>query len=97
MDQIRNVPFNDIVSVYNGQNFTIDGLTNRGVDHMGTISIMVMDPDVLRVKIAVCWKQRTRVIGEDQNLNGVLEGPEDINGNGEIDSPCMMAGAVIFH
>lgn len=96
MDRVRNSPFEDIVPVYNGQNFTIDALTNRGVEHMGTISITVLDPDLLRVKIAVSWRQRNIVMGEDQNLNGILDGAEDVNGNGEMDSPCMLAGAVIF-
>lgn len=97
MDQVRNSPFDDVVPVYNGRNFTVAGLTNTGVEHQGTIEIFVLDPDVLRIKISVSWRQRTIVLGEDQNLNGVLDSGEDVNGNGELDSPCMMAGAVMFH
>lgn len=43
---------------------------------------------LLRVKAVICWKDKNRVFGEDQNLNGVLDAGEDINKNGEIDSPC---------
>ena len=97
MDQVRNAPFEDIVTVYNGRLFTVDALTNRGVVHQGTIAITVLDPDLLRVKMSISWQQRSRVLGEDQNLNGILDGGEDVNGNGEMDSPCMMAGAVMFN
>jgi prepilin-type N-terminal cleavage/methylation domain-containing protein len=43
-------------------------------------------PDRLQVTISVCWRQGTNVIGEDTNLNGVLNAGEDKNGNCIIDS-----------
>jgi len=43
---------------------------------------------LLKVKAVICWRDKNRVFGEDQNLNGVLDAGEDINKNGEIDSPC---------
>ena len=47
------------------------------------------------VTVAVCWRQKNgRVIGEDQNLNGILDGGEDTNGNGRLDSPCVLTSAV---
>ena len=44
------------------------------------------DPEFLLVTISVCWRQGSRIIGEDLNLNGALDAGEDTNGNGIIDS-----------
>ena len=52
-------------------------------------------PTILGVKqatIVVCYKEKPdRVIGEDQNLNGALDGGEDLNGDGRLSSPCEIA------
>lgn len=39
-----------------------------------------------RVRIVACFRSRGRVIGEDTNLNGILDAGEDVNGNGRMDS-----------
>lgn len=46
--------------------------------------------NLLRAKVVICWKDKGGIIGEDKNLNGALDAGEDINGNGEIDSPCQL-------
>lgn len=46
--------------------------------------------DMLRVVISASWRQKSgRVIGEDQDLDGVLDTDpdEDVNDNNQIDSP----------
>ena len=49
------------------------------------------DYDMLRVVISVCWRQKSgRVIGEDKDLDGVLDAGEDTNANGQIDSPAQL-------
>jgi type II secretory pathway pseudopilin PulG len=49
------------------------------------------DYDILRVVISVCWRQKSgRVIGEDKDLDGVLDIGEDKNGNSIIDSPAQV-------
>jgi len=35
-----------------------------------------------------------RIIGEDKNLNGILDAGEDLNGNGELDSPVFLKSFV---
>ena len=40
-----------------------------------------------KARIIACFRSRGRVIGEDTNLNGVLDVGEDINENGRMDSP----------
>jgi len=42
--------------------------------------------ELLLVTVSVCWQEGTRIIGEDKNLNGILDPGEDANGNGIIDS-----------
>lgn len=49
------------------------------------------DYDMLRVVVSVCWRQKSgRVIGEDKDLDGILDAGEDTNGNGKIDSPVQL-------
>lgn len=49
------------------------------------------DYTMLRVVISVCWRQKSgRVIGEDKDLDGVLDSGEDTNGNNQIDSPAQL-------
>lgn len=51
-----------------------------------TISSTVYS-DLKSVRITACFKSRGRIIGEDSNLNGLLNSGEDANGNGRLDSP----------
>ncbi len=86
MEEMRSSVFSDIVNNYNGLNFTVNTMpSNRGIVYVDDT-----DPELLRVTISVCWNQRSRIIGEDSNLNGVLNTGEDINNNGIIDSPVQL-------
>ncbi|MDD5194613.1 MAG: hypothetical protein PHQ96_02930 [Candidatus Omnitrophica bacterium] len=38
------------------------------------------------IRVVASFKSRNRVIGEDTNLDGILNGAEDINGNARLDS-----------
>ncbi|MFH2138834.1 MAG: prepilin-type N-terminal cleavage/methylation domain-containing protein [Candidatus Omnitrophota bacterium] len=96
-DEIKNVPFDDISPNYHNTQFTLNELTNKGVPNLGTITVDLTEPSfLLKFRIVVCWRQGNRMIGEDANLNGVLDSGEDTNLNGLIDSPCAMETAVIF-
>jgi type II secretory pathway pseudopilin PulG len=69
---------------------------NYGLDGSCTIYIRELDPSNLKeVRVIVCWKQRVgRIIGEDINLNGVLDPGEDVGGHpNELDSPCEIISA----
>jgi prepilin-type N-terminal cleavage/methylation domain-containing protein len=47
--------------------------------------------DIKIVRIVVSYRGKSnRVIGEDQNLNGVLDGGEDRDANGRLSSLCEM-------
>ncbi|MBI5554451.1 MAG: prepilin-type N-terminal cleavage/methylation domain-containing protein [Elusimicrobia bacterium] len=50
---------------------------------------------LLEVVITVCWRAKDgRIIGEDTNLNGVLDAGEDMNANSELDSPVKFRGFI---
>jgi type II secretory pathway pseudopilin PulG len=48
-------------------------------------------PDLKKVRVSISFKSRNRVIGEDKNLNGLLDAGEDdnhyANGAGQLNSP----------
>lgn len=66
--------------------FTISGLTGKGVVYAeelpGAVNML------MRIKVVVCYRQKNRIIGEDTDFDGILDGNEDTDGNGELDSPC---------
>jgi prepilin-type N-terminal cleavage/methylation domain-containing protein len=82
MEEIRTSSFARIYGDYNGLNFILNDIpSSRGVVYVDDTN-----PELLEVTISVCWRQGNRIIGEDANLNGVLDSGEDANGNGIIDS-----------
>ena len=101
LEEIRNTPFTNIPSmifVVNGTNYpsiVVNANLTRWsfplpVNNLPTNKCVVYvddtDPEFLLVTISVCWRQGSRIIGEDLNLNGALDAGEDTNGNGIIDS-----------
>ena len=82
IEGIRNSSFSQMVGSYNGLIFTVNDLPgSRGVVYVDNT-----DPAFLLVTVSVCWQRGYGVVGEDLNLNGVLEPGEDANNNGMIDS-----------
>lgn len=73
--------------VLNGTPFNIQGFPAG--DAIGAINVSnTAYSDLLRVRVVVSFRQRgQRIVGEDRNLNGILDAGEDSNGNGQIDSP----------
>ncbi|HNS71498.1 MAG TPA: prepilin-type N-terminal cleavage/methylation domain-containing protein [bacterium] len=45
------------------------------------------DGSLMQIEAVVCFNSGFQVIGEDKNLNGVLDSGEDTNGDGKISSP----------
>ena len=85
-EEIRNAPFSQVVNDYNNLNFTVNTMPSN----IGVVYVDDTDPELLRVTISVCWSQRSRIMGEDTNLDGNLDGGEDANNNGIIDSPVQL-------
>jgi len=82
IEEIRNTPFPDIATNYNGLKFTVNNIPSSS----GIVYVDETDPEFLLVTISVCWLQGDKVVGEDTNLNGELDAGEDTNGNLIIDS-----------
>ncbi|MBU2103302.1 MAG: prepilin-type N-terminal cleavage/methylation domain-containing protein [Candidatus Omnitrophota bacterium] len=82
MEEIRTSSFADIED-YNGLQFVLNAVP----ESRGVVYVDDTNPELLEVTVSVCWRQGNRIIGEDANLNGALDGGEDQNGNGKIDSP----------
>jgi len=90
MEIIRGADFNNILGTYNNYGFTLIGSTG-----FGRAYVTQDNADLLTIRVHVCWLDRFgRVVGEDQDLDGILDGGEDTNGNGIIDSPVMISGKV---
>lgn len=82
MEEIRSAPFPQIVADYDHLSFSVNGITpSRGI-----IYVDDTDPEFLLVTITVCWRQANKIIGEDADLDGILDAGEDVNGNNMIDS-----------
>jgi len=83
MDQIRSTSYNLIASTYDTVPFTIPDL-----DGMGVVYVDNSVADLLEVRVVICWRNKYgRIYGEDDDLDGLLDGGEDDNGNLELDSP----------
>lgn len=90
MAQIKNSPFNQIFTTFNNAAFTTAGLNGAGVSYVDD-----SNPNLYQITIAFCWQEKNgRVFGEDLNLNGQLDGGEDQNGNGFIDSPVQIVSSI---
>lgn len=83
VEMIKSTTFGLIPDTYDARTFSVTGLTGVGVTN-----VTVLEVDFLEIWVTYSWQQKNgRVIGEDQNLNGVLDAGEDANGNGFLDSP----------
>ncbi|MBU2541035.1 MAG: hypothetical protein KJ593_03940 [Candidatus Omnitrophica bacterium] len=101
--EIRDYSFSNICTDFNNTTFNLDGIMPTG-ESMAMIYTYVdsdfnscstyncsCDYDVIRVVISVCWRQKSgRVIGEDKDLDGIIDTDEDVNNNGQIDSPAQI-------
>ena len=92
MELIKDTAFTDLATTYDKVPFFKTGFTGAGVSYVDTT-----DPNLYKITVSFCFREKNgRVIGEDTNLNGVLNAGEDTNGNGMIDSPVELA-TYIYH
>ena len=83
---IEDTPFANVLATYNNTTFTAADVNGTGVTY-----VTGLDADLLRVTLVFCWREKNgRVMGEDTNINGVLNAGEDTNANGVLDSPVEM-------
>ncbi len=95
MEEIKKTNFDNLSSL-NGTTFNIAGFASsdaKGRIEVYNVTLRPTPTETLkRVRIVVCFKSRGRIIGEDKNLNGILDSGEDKNMPGEdgynrLDSP----------
>ncbi len=86
-EEAKNTSF-DALPALNGTTFTIPGFANNNARGQIQVNNTVF-ADLREVRIVVSFRSKgaTRIIGEDTNLNGVLDSGEDGNNNGRLDSP----------
>ncbi|OGX08758.1 MAG: hypothetical protein A2Z88_00815 [Omnitrophica WOR_2 bacterium GWA2_47_8] len=91
MEEIRNVAFDTIVGSYSsggtpGNTFTIPSFNAMGVVNIDPTT-SPNNADLLKVEVNVSWRNKDgRVVGEDKDLDGTIDGGEDINSNNILDS-----------
>jgi len=87
IEEIRNHDFDLIMADYVSGGTPGDIFSLSEVTGTGKIYISNANPDLLEIEVVVSWQEKDdRVIGEDQDLDGVLDAGEDINGNSQLDS-----------
>lgn len=102
IEEIRSVAFDNIVGSFNNTVFDVPGfMNNYARGRVTAIMVNGSGGDLIDIRVVICWRQKDgRIIGEDNGqgggtaLNGVLDGSEDVNGNGRIDSPCVLSSAI---
>ena len=83
IEQMKNTDFTLVSTNFNNVTFTVPGFSGMGVSYVTAVSA-----NLAQVTATFCWRQRNgRVVGEDKDLDGVVDAGEDANGNGRLDSP----------
>ena len=92
-EEIKRTSFGSL-SALNGTTFDISGFSSTGAKGAVEVTDIAGYSDLKRIRIITCFKSRARVIGEDGNLNGILNIGEDTNNNGRLDSPAELIALI---
>jgi len=87
LETIRGSPFSSIYATYNNHIFDVSGFAPYEAKGVVYVEREGGRNDLLRVRVVICFRAGRRIVGEDLDLDGVLDAGEDVNGNGRIDSP----------
>ncbi len=88
MEEIRSSTYANITTDYAsggtpGNTFTPTLTTGKGIIYLDSTNT-----DLLQIEIMVSFQTRKgRIVGEDTDLDGVLDAGEDTNANSKLDSP----------
>ena len=92
LEEILNHTYAQITTDYGaggtpGNTFSLSQITGKGL-----ITIDSSTTNLLKIDVVVSFQYcNGRIMGEDLNLNGALDGGEDANGNGVLDSPIKLS------
>lgn len=88
MEEVKQEEFDSLDSL-DGTIFNLDGFAAS--EARGRIEVRAVTGinGLREVRIVGCFRSRARIVGEDLNLDGILDiaGGEDQNNNGRLDSP----------
>lgn len=87
LEVIKSTQFSEIYATYNNYRFDPEGFSSGLAKGVVYIDREAGRDDLLRVNVVVCFRVGRRIVGEDLDLDGVLDSGEDENGNGRLDSP----------
>jgi prepilin-type N-terminal cleavage/methylation domain-containing protein len=90
MEEIKRLPFINLASL-NNTTFPVEGFT--GTNATGVIQVLSNTgyTDLLQVRLVVSFKSKNRIIGEDANLDGVLNASEEAAGAGKLQLTTLIA------
>lgn len=61
----------------------------------GAIEITAINSELIEIGVKVCWEDKyNRIVGEDTNLNGVLDVGEDKDADGILDCPVTLKSKI---
>ncbi len=101
VEEMRNTDFSTLIDNYNGP----FDMTESELDGKGRVDASYVagsSDDLIDVRVVICWRQKGgRIIGEDNGagesgiaLDGQLNGDEDVDNDGEIDSSCAVITSI---
>lgn len=92
MEMVKESPFSNMEATFDGQTFAVADLNGIGVSYVDPDAA---DSQLLWITVSVSWQQKNGlIVGEDQNLNGILDPGEDADGNTYLSSPAQLVTAV---
>jgi len=88
LEEIRRSNFTAVTVTYNNTRFDPAGF--QAADAEGVIYVDNTNPDLLSILVSVSWRERAnRVIGEDQDLDGICDAGEG-GGDNRLNSPAQL-------
>ncbi len=95
LELMRNHDFNNILADYSSGGTPGNTFQLTNLDGIGIIYINSANNDLYEVEIVACWRDKYgRIIGEDSDLDGILDMGEDKNGDGKINSIAQIMGMI---
>ena len=87
LEEIRNVDFDLITTNYGSGGTPGNTFDLSLIDGKGIIYIDSSNAELLVLEVVISWNNKyNRVVGEDKDLDGMLDAGEDANSNGKLDS-----------
>lgn len=95
MEEIRNYMFDDIAVDYASAGTPGDTFNPFGLTGKGKVYVDSSNAELLVIKIVVSWQDKYgRIIGEDLDLDGSLDGGEDADGDTQLSSPVTLISMI---